>query len=589
MLKLGQKKSSHELALSFLINTSNWAESHPRSIRHAVRLSLGLASLFALFNAGLFVSQHSRTPAYMTINGQNYGNLSLADAKKRLSSDFKQQNIIINTGSKNIVLNASQNGVDLDTEATFQPLTSPQNWQKIPIVNALSKLGTNIKPVYKFEPEKLAMAVSLSLVSNSVPYQNANVIIPTDSNQKVKIVPEIWGQELSPSSAADQIMNQYQKGKSSIKLKAVPIEPKWSALDVEKFMPEIENARRTSLKIGNDQEKIELSSEQLASLLKLDTTGSKLKIVLDKPKLTSFLESKASVFYMAPISTKTILKDGSEVARSEGQAGQQLDAAATADQVSQAFSDGLKAVTPKLTSVAAATLVTKTYSNSNEGLYKIIEDFAKSHSGSYRVATVELSGDGNRSAFFNADSKITTASTFKLFVAYGILKKIETGQLSLLTTTSLGSVDQCLQKMIVNSDNETAAMFQQMLGYSSFDNQLKTLGFGSTRLGTLDKYSTARDEMKLLTDLYNGQLLNNSSLDYLYGLMKRQVYRSGIPAGSHGSTVADKVGFLYGLRHDIGVVYSPKSTYALVILTDGTGGWTNINKLADEIYSFYNQ
>ena len=53
--------------------------------------------------------------------------------------------------------------------------------------------------------------------------------------------------------------------------------------------------------------------------------------------------------------------------------------------------------------------------------------------------------------------------------------------------------------------------------------------------------------------------------------MKRQQYRSGIPAGIGGNgTVADKVGFRDSYLHDAGIVYSGKGDYAFVIMTSGS-------------------
>ena len=63
--------------------------------------------------------------------------------------------------------------------------------------------------------------------------------------------------------------------------------------------------------------------------------------------------------------------------------------------------------------------------------------------------------------------------------------------------------------------------------------------------------------------------------------MQRNIYRQGIPAGASGS-VADKVGFLNGLLHDAAIVYSPKGTYALVIMTDGSS-WAEIADITRQI------
>jgi beta-lactamase class A len=66
--------------------------------------------------------------------------------------------------------------------------------------------------------------------------------------------------------------------------------------------------------------------------------------------------------------------------------------------------------------------------------------------------------------------------------------------------------------------------------------------------------------------------------------MKRQNYRRGIPAGiGANGTVADKVGFLDGLLHDAGLVYSQKGDFILVILTEGSS-WSDIAALTQSIY-----
>ena len=76
--------------------------------------------------------------------------------------------------------------------------------------------------------------------------------------------------------------------------------------------------------------------------------------------------------------------------------------------------------------------------------------------------------------------------------------------------------------------------------------------------------------------------MNSSDTDRLLGLMKRQKYRDGIPAGT-GLPVADKVGFVDDVIHDAGIVYSPKGTYVLVIMT--TSNWSGIANAAKTINS----
>ncbi len=104
----------------------------------------------------------------------------------------------------------------------------------------------------------------------------------------------------------------------------------------------------------------------------------------------------------------------------------------------------------------------------------------------------------------------------------------------------------------------------------------------ATSLNTSQGFvATADDEALFLTKLQTGQLLNPDSTARLLNVMGRQVYRSGIPAGT-SVAVADKVGFLNGLLHDAAIVYAPSGTYVLVIMSNGSS-WGQIADAARQI------
>jgi beta-lactamase class A len=148
-----------------------------------------------------------------------------------------------------------------------------------------------------------------------------------------------------------------------------------------------------------------------------------------------------------------------------------------------------------------------------------------------------------------------------------------------------------MQKMILVSDNTCAWAILDLMGWNETQKQIDAAGFSYTKINnSVGGYmkSTANDLAKLLKGLYNGTLLQSSSTDYLFKLMKHQIYRSGIPAGSPGATVADKVGFLNSWNHDAAIVYAPHSTYVLVIMTTGAD-FTKIKELSNQIYNLYNQ
>jgi beta-lactamase class A len=75
----------------------------------------------------------------------------------------------------------------------------------------------------------------------------------------------------------------------------------------------------------------------------------------------------------------------------------------------------------------------------------------------------------------------------------------------------------------------------------------------------------------------------------LLDMMRRQVWREGIPAavdsavGPAGS-VADKVGWLDGVRNDAGIVTIDGRSYAVVIFTE-SDDWTLVREIASRIVS----
>lgn len=569
-----------------------WVHFHWRWLKHVLRVTAVATIIFVIVNLGLMLLQRGKLTPFTTINGKSYGLMSVEKAKEALATEHSQAVLSLKVGDKIIALNAEQSGVALKADETLSPLTDKRGLEKIPLVNAVGNLFISLESVYSVDVETLASKLASYVTDELVPATNATVTISTDLAQPVVIVPEVAGYELNALIAAQQVKEQVANGDFTLKINRKTLLPTWDTQDFDAFLPAIEAARRTSMTIAAGSQRVVLSSELLAPMLRVNTSGSSLKMTLDGASLRAYLDSQAKIFYEAPVSTKTVLKDGVEVSRVEGVAGKRLDTAATSELAITAFENGVLTVEPALPAVTPDTVVTRTYSNTDNGLFKMIEDFDAAHAGAYRVSAVELSGPSNRSAFYRADESTVTASTYKVFIAYAILQKIEQGGLSMDSASSQGSVSYCLGRMIIVSDNACASALGALYGWTALDSKLAAEGYSATRLNNQvsgDKKSTARDETTLLTRLYFHENLGASSVDYLFDLMKQQIYRQGIIAGSRGSAVAAKVGFLGSLYHDMGIVYSPKATYSLVIMTDGAGGFTNIKLLSQQIYDFYNQ
>lgn len=268
-------------------------------------------------------------------------------------------------------------------------------------------------------------------------------------------------------------------------------------------------------------------------------------------------------------------RDFTELSRVNGASGQAIDIASTVASLQQV-------VTGDTTQASAGTKVippneqyTRTYSPSDQGLSALLANYAKDHSGTFGVSLIELDGKKRR-ADFQGDKQFVTASTYKLFVAYSLLKQIDAGKRDWESNAS------CFNKMISNSDNPCSEAFLQSLGLANVTKDIQAIGLkNSTFMKSGGPFTTANDLTLLLGMIATGQNFSSINQQRLIAAMKANVYRNGIPAGASGQ-VADKVGFLNGLLHDAAIVYSPKGTYVLAIMTDGSS-WATIADLTRQI------
>lgn len=189
------------------------------------------------------------------------------------------------------------------------------------------------------------------------------------------------------------------------------------------------------------------------------------------------------------------------------------------------------------------------------------------------IDVVELYG-AHRSASYTPNRLYHTASTYKLYVAYALIKRIEAGTYTWQSLFDGIPADTCMYRMLYVSDNECGEAFAFTIGWPAIKRDLQAIGLQHTTFPGGLPHSTVGDQARFLTLLAHGTLMNKADAARLTGLMKHQVYRLGIPAGVP-YPVADKVGFLWQLLHDSAIVYSPHGTYVLSIYSD-RGTWNDI-------------
>lgn len=324
---------------------------------------------------------------------------------------------------------------------------------------------------------------------------------------------------------------------------------------------------------------------EIINWMEFSVVDDRLSYSLSSDKATNYLNGNFSddVSVKAGV-TKVATYNFTETSRVAGSDGQAIDIPKTVTNI-KSYIDGASSSAEVATKIVSPSVTySRSYSSTDEGLSALMKQFAESHNGEFSVSMVEIGGN-NRRATYNDTKSITPASTYKLFVAYSTLKRIENGSWNWSDQIVNGKdLSTCFDDMIIKSDNDCGAAMLAKVGYTNITNEAKAIGCtGTSFLGSDGIKTTAADLMTLLAQLRTGQILNQQfSRDKLLYAMENNIYRSGIPTGIGGSTVADKVGFMDGLLHDAAIVYSPTGTYVLVIMSYGSN-WSTIADLASQI------
>jgi beta-lactamase class A len=213
--------------------------------------------------------------------------------------------------------------------------------------------------------------------------------------------------------------------------------------------------------------------------------------------------------------------------------------------------------------------------------------------GKYTIEVRELDG-GRRVVRFDAGAHREPASIFKLFVAYGVLTRIDAGTLSYDDHVASGlTVRSCLQAMIEPSDNYCAQELRLRIGTASLDRLLHAHGFTGTTFwydGKRTKTTTTADVALVLTRLARGTLVSAASSKRFLTLLETQVWREAIPPGlPDGVRQASKPGTLWTrtgmVQTDSAIVWGPRSRYVLVVMGSNDATTHAITRISKVVYT----
>lgn len=184
----------------------------------------------------------------------------------------------------------------------------------------------------------------------------------------------------------------------------------------------------------------------------------------------------------------------------------------------------------------------------------------------------------------NSDDQMISASLYKLYVVYGLSKKLPFAQWA---STPIAGKDMktCVDLMIRVSDNTCGIAVGEYVGWQAIDTAVHAAGYNDTVLNlNTGPVTTASDTTHFMAELYQGKLFDAATTDFLKGSLLHQFYRSAIPAGCPGCTTYNKTGNEDGVAHDSAIVISGGRSYAVTIMSQG-GNYSKIAAVERAIQS----
>lgn len=525
-------------------------------------------------------------PLYAVIDGQSVGNKSVSAVVNDLNNKYKKLPIEFHFGDSSKAYRqpfAEDIGLKVDTAPQVEA-RSYTLWQRLIPSSLLwaHLLPSDMAPAYTYDKAKLGAYLKKELgESCDVKPHNASVKF---TDKELKVVPAIDGGTCKMADVQKQLLESKPRLNNNALRLPVTVKSATIQDDAAKQYAEQLTARTKTVSIRTGNESVTIPQDVLLAWLDFAAPDSGITATVNLDKSADFFAKQLSPKVTVKAGTSKITTlDFTVVSRNDGATGQALDPEATIQVLNAWLAGSDEQLVTRVKPVAPQAIYTRTYTSTDEGLSALMAQFAQGRSGSFGVSFAEIGGQG-RHASYQGNKQFRTASTYKLFVAYGTLKRVEAGQWNWSMQVHGGrDLAKCFDDMIVKSDNPCAETLLEWIGYKTLTNELRTIGLTGSTFTCSCGYpvTTANDLVTFNGALYSGQLVSASSTERLLSAMKRNIFRQGIPKGASGQT-GDKVGFLNALLHDAAIVYSPSGTYVLTILTEGSS-WGTIAELTRQI------
>jgi beta-lactamase class A len=519
---------------------------------------------------------HTLIP-FATIDGR----LKRISSKNSIVAPYKaieDKKITLKIADKLFAYRTGDLGVSLNEDATLRPFYVQSRLRRLIPFSMLAQIFQHQVPVY-YSSQK-GLNIVTSSIADGINTDPINAAIHVNQSS-VTISPSENGRRFEPKLATIAIFDAITSQKDSVELKSKELLPDISTSKLEQAVVKFTNTLPSAITISVDGQDRSLEKQTMLTWMTYKVIDGSLAITFDDAKVQAYADFVAASLANAnpPTPTLVSLTDGQETGRIPGTAGKSIDGSNLKNQITSAIASNNTQLTATLIDVVSPVKYTRSYTKSSAGLQELIDQITTNKSISIRYIDInERAWDVGS----NAHQKTTMASTYKLFVGYSILKRIDEGKLQFSNMINGTTIDDCMHKMIINSDNECAVAMGERVGWNNIVADGKDIG--ATDLDwTDDAHGSVSDCATLLSKLSREEILSKVSRDYYIDLMRNQIYRQGIPSGTRFD-VADKVGFLDSQLNDAAIIYAPDLTHVLVIYTNNES-WTTIAEITRQIES----
>jgi beta-lactamase class A len=557
-------------------------------VRHRRRIRFALVGI-AIFAAVLEVAQllypSGRTLPFVEAGGQSVGNKGIAAVQKQLDAGYGNAVLVVKTDDKTFERSLESLGSKIDTATAARHAADYPFWQRlIPFSSVFIMTTRDTTVSADFDMTRVrsfAQGVEKQGRTNA-----ANATLTVD-NGEVRLAPSTPQKEYPAGRVEAAIATAAVRRETTVMVAPKTTAAALTDAEAEAMVADVQNLidNKLSLNIEGKQANVDPATTGSWLAFASNKSADKLDISLKIETVETYLKRVQGSSYKAPGTTRVQQIDGREVSRSVGRSGRGVDIAKAVKAIANAVrAAGDSTVRLEVTDLPPKIAYDKKYSNTDKALANLLAGIVAAK-GSYGISLMELNG---RSAHAGGNRQFVAASTYKLYVAYAVIKEVEAGRMSWSGSINGTTVAACFDAMIVVSDNPCAVAFGHAIGWGTITSMVRNIGVsGSTQLGST-MYTAPNDLAYFLYRMQNGSILSAAGRERLIDAMKRQSYtRAGIPAGATG-TVADKVGIVDGYVHDAAIVYGAQKTYVLVVMSYG-GSWSGIADATRQIDSYITQ